>query len=342
MLCRSTATLPMVMLRRNVSHVSHKRTKKEPSLDPKLVSSSLSPPSRFAPPVPPKNPDTAAKDFDRLLHFMSDDVANTPTPNSSATSNSNNGIRKQSFRPSTKDRIGPNGERIVKQDFEVENLISYTEEFSKPEEDIILHTEEAPVMPSPDALTGTIPESSHADPSITTAADNNRVNIEDDIIQQLDKSLEAVHAARIRQETASKSLSSSSSSSFNPEFYIPPSIASDIPTPTTLKLEREYLILSPTLKIVKSLKKPLHNERSPKDLYTILSQLKSPEKYLRTITKFESEGWSIIGGNDKMLVFERCYSKKDRDAKYLYKLVFGSIASVGVLLGGFLMVSGMT
>jgi hypothetical protein len=290
----------------------------------------------------PKNPDTAAKDFDRLLHFMADDLANTTTSSSSAASSSDsNGSRKQYFRPSTRDRIGPNGERIVKQDFEVENLISYTEEFSKPEEDIILHTEEAITMPSPTAPAVATLGSDNADPSTTTAADNSTtVNIEDYIIQELDKSLEAVHAARIKQETVSKL--SSPSSSFNSDFYIPPSIASDIPTPTTLNLEREYLILSPTLKIIKSLKKPLHNERSPKDLYTILSQLQSPEKYLRTITKFESQGWSIIGGNDKMLVFERRYSKKDRDAKYLYKLVFGSIASVGLLLGGFLTVSNMT
>lgn len=330
MLRRSVTPSIVRMLRRSINNASIKRAKNKETLDPKMISSSLSRRSRFAPPPPPKTPDTAAKDFDRLLHFMVDDMANPATSNGTVAHSSSNS-RKRQFPPSTRDRIGPNGERIIKQDFEVENLISYTEAFSKPEEDLILHTEESVML------------SSQAAPSPTTEQANTvstSPNIEDYIIQELDKSLEAVHAARIKQETAHKI--SSKPSSLNLDFYIPPSIASDIPTPTTIGLESEYLILSPTLKIIKSLKKPLHSERSPKDLYTILSQLQNPEKYLRTITKFESEGWSIIGGNEKMLVFERRYSKSDRDARYLYKLFFGSITSVGLLLGGFLIASNMT
>lgn len=261
-----------------------------------------------------------AGDLERLLNFMSDD--NMLPPHA---------------KPSTRDRIKASGERVWREDFEVERLIPYTRQQYPPTSDA---AKDGPSQ---------IPVE----------------RIEEADIEELDKALKAARSASLRSENEhfrqqnAFSYSSAVYHSANPRtlerrnFFTPvyvdafwsPRFSKHHPQPQT-DIAKEYVILTPNQKIIPTNRMPFNNSpdgdgRTSQDVFTILSQLADPEKYIKTITRLEKQGWSIIGGGGpgNLVVFEREYDKKKRATRYTVRLACGLVISVAALVGLLLAIS---
>lgn len=273
-----------------VKSESFEKTTEKP-LDPKVISSGLQEADR----------DPVA-DLERLLTFMSDD---------------NVFPSHYKWKPSTRDRVKANGERVWKEDFEIESLLPFSQ----------FRYSQQPTL-------GSGNEGKKDDIKY----------IEQEDIDDLDKTLKAARSARIRsdneqfrQEKAFK-YSSAVYHSANPRtlergnFFTPVYVDSfwSPRSKDKIDLVKEYIILTPNQKVIQTHRMPFNTERSPQDMFSILSQLSHPEKYIKAITRLEKQGWSIIGGGGKgeLVVFERQYNKKTRSTRYIVKLACGLAASV--------------
>lgn len=69
----------------------------------------------------------------------------------------------------------------------------------------------------------------------------------------------------------------------------------------------EYIVLTPRQKLINTAQMPLQDESLIQDTFSVLSQLENPQKYRRSISKLETQGWKIVGGGGPtgLIVFER-------------------------------------
>lgn len=97
-------------------------------------------------------------------------------------------------------------------------------------------------------------------------------------------------------------------------------------------IDKEYAILTPSLKTIYTKTLPFRDERPPQDLFSTLSTMENPGKYVKAISKLEKNGWTCIGGGGpgELLVFERLYSPDKRYNGLLIKLTTSFIGLVGV------------
>lgn len=97
-------------------------------------------------------------------------------------------------------------------------------------------------------------------------------------------------------------------------------------------IDKEYAILTPSLKTIYTKTLPFRDERPPQDLFSTLSTMENPGKYVKAISKLEKNGWTCIGGGGpgELLVFERFYSPDKRYNGVLVKLTTSFIGVVGV------------
>ncbi|KAA8916484.1 hypothetical protein TRICI_001347 [Trichomonascus ciferrii] len=96
--------------------------------------------------------------------------------------------------------------------------------------------------------------------------------------------------------------------------------------------DKEYAILTPSLKTIYTKTLPFRDERPPQDLFSTLSTMDNPGKYVKAISKLEKNGWTCIGGGGpgELLVFERLYSPEKRYNGLLIKLTTSFIGIVGI------------
>lgn len=282
------------------SKATSQRLNEQP-LDPKVVSSGLQQGEYH----------DSDRDLKRLLNFMSDD--NVFLPHSK-------------WKPSTRDRVKANGERVWREDFEIESLMPYNNRFR--------YSHQA---------------------SDTSSKDEKKLDtpyIEQEDIDDLDKTLKAARSAQIRSDNErfrlEKTFKYSSAVYYNANprtlergnFFTPVYVDafwSSSPSGSSPKaMAKEYIILTPSQKVIKTHRMPFNNHRSSsaQDMFSILSQLSQPEKYIKAITRLEKQGWSIIGGGGQgeLVVFERLYNKKSRSTRYMIKLACGMAFSVGSLV----------
>lgn len=273
-------------------------TKKDLGLDPKTASSGLS------------GLRDSRVDVERLLNFMSDDNVFPPHPK---------------WKPSTRDRIKESGERVWKEDLEIESLLPFT---SYSEVEGAAHR--------------------------STKKEKEREIIEQEDIDALDKTLKASRNAHIRYNDEKfrlrKSLEYSHTVYHSPNprtmdrgnFFTP--VYRDTPWGSRetkdSDMAKEYVILTPSQKIIPTKKRPFNQEKSPEDLFNILSQISNPDKYIKAISNLEKNGWSVIGGGGPgdLIVFERQFDKKKRANRFIIKLACGLSISVGSLVLIFLII----
>lgn len=105
----------------------------------------------------------------------------------------------------------------------------------------------------------------------------------------------------------------------------------------TRHLAREYIILTPSQKIIKTSQIPL----KPEDVvlensFHVISQLDRPHIYRKSISKLEKQGWKIIGGGGKgdLIVFERVYNPWRRTRRRRVRIVLLTVGGVGTLVVG--------
>jgi hypothetical protein len=69
----------------------------------------------------------------------------------------------------------------------------------------------------------------------------------------------------------------------------------------------EYIIVTSNQTQIHTRTLPFRDDKPPHDLYSALSEMERPERYVKTIAKLEKKGWRPIGGGGpgKLLVFER-------------------------------------
>jgi hypothetical protein len=69
----------------------------------------------------------------------------------------------------------------------------------------------------------------------------------------------------------------------------------------------EYIIVTPNQTQIHTRTLPFRDDKPLHDLYSALSEMERPERYVKTIAKLEKKGWRAIGGGGpgKLLVFER-------------------------------------
>lgn len=313
--------IPITSATTSANQTVEKVTKKklEP-LDPKSTSSGLN--------LADSNPTI---DVERLIAFLSDDNVLPPHPK---------------WKPSTRDRIKESGERVWKEDFEVENLIPYTSRLQYTEQQGAEHY-------MGDKENHKIPNTTtHSTTSATTATNNEWIEPED--IEVLDKTLKAARSARIQsdndrfrhenwfQYNSGIYYTGAPRTIERGNFFTPVYADEDMWSSRRLNHQRgkddgmtkEYIILTPNQKVIRTNRMPFNQERSSRDMFSILSRLSEPEKYIKTITRLENQGWKIIGGGGQgnLIVFERQYNKKTRATKYMLKIAFGLATSVGSLV----------
>lgn len=103
-------------------------------------------------------------------------------------------------------------------------------------------------------------------------------------------------------------------------------------------INTEYTILTPTQKTIYTLTPPFNQDTTVQDLITTLSNLENPEKYIKSIKKLESQGWSIVGGSKtgNLVVFERKFNGKKKRLTYLFKVTLGATGALVIVFLGLL------
>lgn len=264
-------------------------------------------------------------ELERLLTFMSDDSI----------------VSKSGYRgkPSTKDRIKPSGERVIKEDLDIEDLLPLNIRNRYPGPESKKTKEAASDKPGSGKAEDKEPVSS--------------AKLNDDIIADLDETLGIARKDRIRydnekfrQENAFNYSREVLAHKANPRtlenrnFFTPIYVDSFwSPSAASRKdLAKEYVLLTPAQKIIHTNYRPFKNEHSTQDLFTTLSELDKPEKYIKSIMRLEKKGWTIIGGGGSggIIVFEREYNKRERWNWYLVKMTAGFVGVVGTIVVGLL------
>lgn len=108
--------------------------------------------------------------------------------------------------------------------------------------------------------------------------------------------------------------------------------AQDVARQEAGKVGKEFAILTPSLKTIYTRTLPFKDSKPPQDLFSTLSTMENPGKYVKAISKLEKNGWSCIGGGGpgELLVFERSYSAVRRYNRLLIKLTTSFIGVVGL------------
>lgn len=243
-------------------------------------------------------------DIQRLLNFMSDDNVFPPHPN---------------WKPSTRDRVKESGERVYKEDLEIETLFMFSKSLES-----------------------------------STKSNSTEHELEQSDIDALDKTLKSSQTAQQRYDDEhfrlEKSLKYSNAvfNSANPRliergnFFTP--VYRDVPWGARNKessdLAKEYVILTPNQRVTYSSNKPFNQEATPATVYKILSELPNPTKYIRTIAKLEKQGWYVVGGGGpgNLIIFEREYNRKRRSTDYAIKLLVGLTGSIATLVALFTLI----
>lgn len=101
-----------------------------------------------------------------------------------------------------------------------------------------------------------------------------------------------------------------------------------------LNIRKEYAILTPSLRTIYTKSLPFRDRKEPpQDLFSTLSSMENPGKYVKAIRKLEKSGWTCIGGGGpgELLLFERQYSEERRSSRLLFKLTTSFIGVVGLV-----------
>lgn len=100
-------------------------------------------------------------------------------------------------------------------------------------------------------------------------------------------------------------------------------------------LAREYIIVMPSRKLIQTRNRPFKESTGPKDLFSALSEMPNPEKYVKVITKLEKAGWSCIGGGGpgQLLVFERVYDAGKRRNRFFWRVTGSVVGVLAVIMG---------
>uniref|UniRef100_A0A060T4Y7 ARAD1B03652p n=1 Tax=Blastobotrys adeninivorans TaxID=409370 RepID=A0A060T4Y7_BLAAD len=101
-----------------------------------------------------------------------------------------------------------------------------------------------------------------------------------------------------------------------------------------LNIRKEYAILTPSLRTIYTKSLPFRDRKEPpQDLFSTLSSMENPGKYVKAIRKLEKSGWTCIGGGGpgELLLFERQYSEERRSSRLLFKLTASFIGVVGLV-----------
>lgn len=217
------------------------------------------------------------------------------------------------LKPSTRDRVTSSGKRVFKPDFEVESLLLYTN----------------------------IDNGSH------NTYSKSQSHLTKNDISTLDQTLEAARKANMNRENAVYKLEKSYNKSLydrlnrklrSKTFFTP---VRDPHSKLDDDVGKEFIILTSDQRQIKTRYMPVHT-KSPSDLFNVLINLKNPEKFIKAITRLEAKDWKLIGGTPDFLIYERVFSKKKRNSQLILNLLFGSAASVTVLLTTFLAISSLT
>lgn len=111
----------------------------------------------------------------------------------------------------------------------------------------------------------------------------------------------------------------------------PPTTQSKV-TPTSGKhLATEYIVLTREQKMIETPQLPLSPDEIVEYSFPVLSSLKNPSKYAKSITKLEKQGWRIIGGGGDLIVFERMYDRRRRARKTQVRRGLTVAGTVGLL-----------
>ncbi|VVT44281.1 uncharacterized protein SAPINGB_P000364 [Magnusiomyces paraingens] len=262
---------------------------------------------------------SADVDLERLLTFMSDESV----------------LSRPGFkgRPSTRDRIKPSGERVVKEDLDIEELmpldIRSRYRDNTDENDTKHESGEAAAQQLSDA------DIAELDATLGLAQAD-RVRADNDRFRQANafSFSQEVFAHREKARTLG-----------NKNFFTPVYVDSFWSTSGSSgePLAKEYALLTPAQKVIRTNYPPIQD--SPygtpppaRDLFTTLSNIERPEKYIKSIMRLEKQGWSIVGGGGPggIIVFEREYNKKKRETWYAVKMTLGFVGLLGTALLGLL------
>lgn len=97
------------------------------------------------------------------------------------------------------------------------------------------------------------------------------------------------------------------------------------------KLSKEYAILTPSLRVIRTKTLPFKSSAPPNDLFETLSSMEDPGKYVKSISRLEKNGWRCIGGGggNELLVFQRQYSSARYVTKQVGKMTVGFVSVIG-------------
>lgn len=290
--------------------------------------------------------------LDRLLNFMSDD---------SIIVHDNKVKYPRGSKPSTRDRIRPGGERVIKEDLDIEELMPSeirgrysTKEkenpiSEKPQTGSFSEISKESIQPKLESNTLSSEDESE---SLTRKASHNGFREED--IASLDEILGNARTDRIRSDN--ERFRQKNAYEYSREVYLnkkprtleehnffTPVYVDSFWSPVAKSradIVKEYIILTPAQKIIRTNYRPFKHDKTTQDLFTTLSNLSKPEDYIKSIMKLEKQGWSIIGGGGpgNLVVFEREYNKKKRANWYALKVTLGSAGALLTLLVGLMAV----
>ncbi len=282
--------------------------------------------------------------IDKLLSFMNDNSSNS-NPYNLKNDNVN-----QLFKPSTKDRINEKGERIIKEDFDIETLISGLNSErngnSNPMSIDRKYTRKTLKRKTKEPLSE-IETIVRSKSKSSTIADDDNSEIKEDNRNEMFRQKNAYEWSKQQISPNPRTiernnfftpvhaydyeLSYHHNTSLFPKFS---NINSNSKSNSNSNIKennsKEYLITNDKGKISKSLHFPMSDKYKKEDVFTILSRLSNPEKYINIITRLEKKNWKLIGGGgpQQLLVYERNINFK---WVKIGKFIRNFFATIGVL-----------
>lgn len=116
-------------------------------------------------------------------------------------------------------------------------------------------------------------------------------------------------------------------------FFTPVGRRSGGPRALEPEVPMEYMIVTPTQTQIRTRTLPFRDDQPPQDLYSALSEMERPDRYVKTIAKLEKKGWRPIGGGGpgRLLVFERELESRRSGTVRLALRISGAIVGLGAL-----------